>query len=296
MSQLTSVSVIGPGSLGTAIIDLIVAHSNFSLTSVWGRKSTDSYFFLPGGDKRSAKKAFPSDEPDLGELIIISVPDNKISKIAHRLTDVPISWNQRSVVHTSGSLDSSVLSPLADAGAKTASMHPLQTFTKGDSYERFKNIWVSLQGDESLFPVLRSLVEPFGAYTRVLDSEQKSAMHLSAVFASNYLVSLMKIVEEIANDSGIDDGLEMLEPIIRQTLENISERGPDHSLSGPVARGDTQTIQKHLNQLKSSPNKEQLYRRLGMIAADIAGKKSGTSKLGIEEVKKELASGLSSDE
>ena len=296
MSQSTSVSVIGPGALGNAIIDLIEAHSQFYLKSVWGRHPSDSYLVQPDGGKKPCTKQFPSDELDLGRLVIICVPDNAIPDIAFRLSDTAVSWNCRSVVHTSGSLDCTVLNPLADEGAKTASMHPLQTFKRGDSRERFHQIWISLQGDESLFPMLKSLVEPFGAITRKLNAEQKSAMHLSAVFASNYLVALMKVVDEIAAENGVDDGLEMLEPIIRQTLDNITRMGPDRSLSGPVARGDTQTINKHLSQLKSHPNFQQLYRRLGLVASDIAAINPGQKKNGIHDVKEALSRGLKSDE
>lgn len=296
MPQSRSVSVIGPGALGSAIINLIEAHSHFNVISVWGRHPSDSYVVLPDGEKKLSNKSFPTEESDLGELVIICVPDNKISTIARRLTDSALSWSNRSVIHTSGSLDCSVLQPLAASGAKTAAMHPLQTFTRGDSRERFKHIWISVQGDESLFPMLASLMEPFGATTRELDAEQKSAMHLSAVFASNYLVALMKVVDEIAKENGVNDGLEMLGPIIRQTMENITNRGPDHSLSGPVARGDTETIKKHLNQLKSYPNLEKLYRRLGMVASDIASEKTDSPNIGIDDVKKVLRKGLNLDE
>lgn len=271
MNQTVSVSVIGPGALGRAMIDLVSRHKTYSLHSVWGRSISDNYIVDTNSKKNSpAAKLKPSDDNDLGDLLILAVPDDMLSRVARQLSETAITWNQRSVIHLSGSLDSTVLKPLANQGAVTASMHPLQTFTRGSGADRFSGIWLSLQGDEELFPVLNHLVDPFGARTKVLSSEQKSAMHLAAVFASNYLVSLMDVVDQITDEEGISEGLEMLKPIIHQTLNNIFENGPRQSLSGPVARGDQTTIAAHLERLEKNLDHFNLYRQLGLIASQIA--------------------------
>lgn len=266
-----SVSVIGPGALGSAMIDLVSRHPEFLLYSVWGRSQSDSYFAdTESKKKQPADHLKPSHDDDLGELILLAVPDDRLIYLAGQLSEADIKWNQRSVIHLSGSLDSTVLKPLKDRGALTASMHPLQTFTRGDGADRFNGIWFSLQGDDNLFPLLNQLVKPFNARTKVLTSTQKSAMHLAAVFASNYLVSLMDVVDQITKEEGINDGLEMLQPIIHQTFENIIEKGPKQSLSGPVARGDLTTIAAHQKRLENNSDHFNLYRNLGVIATQIA--------------------------
>ncbi|WP_340103140.1 Rossmann-like and DUF2520 domain-containing protein [Rhodohalobacter sp. 8-1] len=271
MNQTVPVSVIGPGALGSAMIDLVSRHSSFTLASVWGCTQSDSYILDSAGkEKKPADKPKPSNDNDLGDLTILSVPDDKLAGIVRQLSKTAIQWDRRSVIHLSGSVDSSILKPLAEHGAKTASMHPLQTFTRGDGADRFKGIWFSLQGGDELFPMLNQLVTPFGAQTKVLTSDQKSAMHLAAVFASNYLVSLMDVAEQISKDAGINDGLEMLNPIIHQTLHNIFEKGARQSLSGPVARGDQTTIAAHLKRLQNNSDHFNLYRQLGLIASQIA--------------------------
>lgn len=277
MNDPLSVSVIGPGALGQAIIDLVLRHSGFDLRSVWGRTESTNYFLETSGNKVQANLLFPSKDTDLGHLIIISVPDDQIKNVAQRLSETGVSWKKRYVIHLSGSLDSSILEPLANSGAQIGSLHPLQTFTKGDKAERFDKIWFTMQGDDAIISILDQLIAPCGGQRKILSSTQKSAMHLAAVFASNYLVALMDVVENITIDSDISDGLNMLEPIVHQTVKNINSKGSKKSLSGPVARGDTTTIKKHLEQLKKNPGHQKLYCQLGLQASEIA-KESGQLK------------------
>lgn len=270
MSNPVRVSVIGPGALGSAMIDLVSGHYGFKIQTVWGRSPSDCYRVDDNGRKLPVGYGFPKNNSDLGRLVIISVPDDQISKIANHLSQTDVNWSSREVIHLSGSLDSKILRPLADSGATIASLHPLQTFTKGDSAQRFQGIWFSMQGDESIFPVLRDLIEPVGGQFKIFSSSQKSAMHLAAVFASNYLVTLMDVADQIAEKSNISDGLKILEPIVQQSLSNIKSKGPNNSLSGPVARGDQSTIKKHLGQLSNNPEHFRLYCQLGLNALNIA--------------------------
>lgn len=282
-----SVSVLGPGALGSAMIDLVSRHPEFLLYSVWGRTQPDSYFVdTESKKKQPADHLKPSLDDDLGELILLAVPDDRLIYLSGQLSEADIKWNRRSVIHLSGSLDSTVLKPLKDRGALTASMHPLQTFTRGDRADRFNGIWFSLQGDDNLFPLLNQLVEPFGGRTKVLTSEQKKAMHLAAVFASNYLVSLMDVVDQITKEEGINDGLEMLQPITHQTFDNIIEKGTKQSLSGPIARGDVTTIASHLKRLENNSDRVNLYQQLGLIASQIAKTSGQLDEAGLGNVRK----------
>lgn len=274
MNDSLSVSVIGPGALGQAIIDLVLNHPGFNIRSVWGRKKSENYFFKAPDHKVQANQLFPSKDTDLGRLIIISIPDNQIKTVVEQLSEAGISWKNRYVIHLSGSLDSSILEPLASKGAHIGSLHPLQTFTRGDKADKFDGIWFTMQGSDAIISILDKLIAPFGGQRKILSSSQKSAMHLAAVFASNYLVALMDVVENITKDSDINDGLSMLEPIVRQTVRNINSKGSKKSLSGPVARGDISTIEKHLKQLENNPGYQKLYCQLGLQASEIA-KESG---------------------
>ena len=270
MSERVSVSVIGPGALGSAMIDLVNSHTHFNLQSVWGSSVEQSFKIDSLGNKTEPDQEFPSQSHDLGRLTIISVPDDQISAVSQKLSQTDISWDEKFVIHLSGSHDSTALKDLEIEGATIGSLHPLQTFKSGDGADRFNGIWFSGQGSDNILSLLTTLIEPTGGHLRKLSSSQKSAMHLAAVFASNYLVSLMEIVDQITSENNIDDGLEMLEPIVRQTFENIISNKPVGSLSGPVARGDLSTIEKHLEQLQNNSDQLKLYCQMGLIASDIA--------------------------
>jgi len=284
MDKRTTVSLFGPGALGGAIIDLIPRLKEYRLHSVWGRSAEECLIYSETAEPIPADKPFPESSSDLGSLILIAVPDGEIAPLARKLASQNVQWNNRSVVHLSGSQPADSLSELKDCGARTATLHPLQTFTRGDDYRRFEGIWFTLQGDESLFPELEHMIKQAGAQSVQMTAKQKSGMHLAAVFASNYLVALMRVVEQITQENNIENGLNLLQPIIQQTIQNIFEKGPQHSLSGPVARGDLSTLSAHLQALNSNPELETLYRQLGKKACHLAIKSGQLNEESAEKV------------
>lgn len=289
MDTATTVSVIGPGALGGALIDLLLKHTeSFRLYSVWGRTQRDSYL-QTGTDRRTVDATFPKKKNDLGELILITVPDDQIAPIADRLSNLSLDWNRYAVVHFSGNHSSDLLASLSKNGAAVASMHPLQTFTKGDDANRFKNSWFTIEGSEVLFAKLEMLAKKAGAFSRRMNPDQKKAMHLAAVFASNYLVSLMSAVEKITLANNIDQGVEMVKPLIHQTLDNIFQKGVDDSLSGPIVRGDKSTLRAHLKLLDQEADLQLLYKQLGIQALQIADQSGRLSKKDSDSIWKILS-------
>lgn len=289
MGNAATVSVFGPGALGSALIDFTLNHTDeFRLHSVWGRSKSECYLYS-GTEKILAKKLFPQEENGLGELIFLTVPDDQIELIADRLSKLSLNWENRSVAHFSGSHSSDLLQPLSAKGSAVASMHPLQTFTNGDTSSRFKDIWFTLEGDEQIFPLLERFIKAAGAKSKKMNTDQKKAMHLAAVFASNYLVSLMSAVEKISSESGIENGIEMMQPLMRQSLDNILSKGVDNSLSGPILRGDKSTIKSHLNLMGSQPGLRELYKQLGIQALQIAEKSGRLDEKDSKSIRKILS-------
>lgn len=293
MIDESTFTVIGPGSLGSVLMDLIRTKDKGSLKSVWGRSKSDCRVFVDG-DFHPAKKPFPNRDDDLGNYIFITTPDSRIQETAEKLSQISIDWKNYNVVHFSGSYDSSILSPLAKKGARTASMHPLQTFTNGDILSRLNGIWFTLEGDDDLLNRLQEFAKEAGARSVRLDGSQKRTMHLAAVFASNYLVGLMNVVENLSASNGIDNGLELLKPIIRQTLENIFEKGAGNSLTGPIARGDSDVVSQHIDDLNDRADDQLLYRQLGLEVLRIAERNGRLSEEEAEQIKKILEDGYGS--
>lgn len=291
MNHPSTVSVFGTGAVGGALTDLIHKSDLFSLRSVWNTNASECKIFSQETTRIEKPGInFPEDSDQLGNLIFLAVPDDCISDTARRLCSIEMDWRGYAVIHLSGSLSDDVLDCLSKIGAKTASMHPLQTFTRGDKADRFNEVWFTLQGNDELYPVLEELIHFAGAHSNILSANQKAGMHLAAVFASNYLVSLMNVVDEITVNHHIENGLKMMEPIVRQTILNVFSQGPENSLSGPVTRGDASTIRNHLSKLKSDVHKSQLYVQLGYTAVDIARSSGQLDDQKAEMIKKILRS------
>lgn len=264
---LSAVTIIGKGALGTSIADFF-KKNNILVYSEWnskeGRVLTDS------GHTRKVFSHIPVNNQQTASLVCITVPDDLIKTISDQLVNTEIEWPGKTVIHCSGNLSSDEMSSLAAAGARIASMHPIQTFKAGDGAERFMGITVSLEGDKKATDELEKLIALMNAKPIHLTKEQKRAMHIAAVFASNYMSALMHTAAEYLAKEGMEEGINILKPLILQTVQNIVNNGAVDSLTGPVARGDIASIRKHLDSLKTNDKMFRIYQILGKEAVEIA--------------------------
>ncbi len=145
-----------------------------------------------------------------------------------------------------------------------------------------------MQGDEEAKDLLKSIITEMGAHPLMLDKKQKRNLHIAAVMASNYLVALMFSVENLLKDVDLEDGFQSLEPLVHQTVTNIFEKGPSDALTGPIARGDAESVQTHLEELRGR-DQEKLYKNLGVEALKIV-ENSSVLKSHINIIKKILES------
>jgi len=264
-----AITVIGSGALGSVWIDYF-RKAGYPVVSVWN--STSGTVFdtdTESGRKSDRNYSLPAEESEVGDIILVTTPDSIIRSVAEQLVTTDIDWSDKKVIHCSGSQPASILDSLAKKGAVTASMHPIQTFKKGDDSDRLTNIYISLQGEKSLISDLENFVKDLNSSPLILDESQKKAVHISAVFASNYLVALLNTSDTILKDNGVEEGVNILEPLIRQTLKNILEKGAIHSLTGPISRGDSSTIQDHLENLSGDKENKSLYMALGQVCLAI---------------------------
>ena len=286
MNKPTSVTVIGTGAVGSALLNFF-RENDFVIRSEWNNQS-GKIFKDSLSEPVSKNRSLPQTDDETGGLIFITTPDDEISKVVARLTQQSINWKERLVIHCSGNLTSKELEVLKVRGAQTASMHPIQTFKKGDSKDRFDRIYISLEGDDELCNRLEKLVIKMNAKPVRLNREQKRSLHIAAVFSSNYMVALLNLVGNYLNEQGLDEGLSLLEPLIRQTITNIFEKGTVQSLTGPISRGDYDSVQKHLQSLKNDDNIASLYKMLGREALNIAEKREEISESRISKLREIL--------
>ena len=278
-------TIVGNGAVGGAIADFLKKNS-YTVRSIFSRNG--GTLFSRDSTAADTKKNYPAEEFETGDVIFISVPDDHISEIAIKLSGVNLDWSSKKVIHCSGNLFSDELHALSRLGAQTASMHPLQTFQRGDGAGRFDGIFVSLEGHPELCKQLGGFVKKMGANPLQIEKEQKQMLHIAAVFASNYVVAILHEAEAMLRDKGIESGLKPLEPLIRQTIDNSLNLGPAEALTGPVARGDAESVLKHLQALKGQSESINLYRVLGAKALQIADERGNTSTDKLQALKQIL--------
>lgn len=178
------------------------------------------------------------------------------------------------VFHVSGSLPSSDLQAVRDKGALIASVHPIKTFTDaGRAVETFPGTYCGAEGDAEALAVLTPAFERVGAKVFDIAPELKPIYHAGGVFACNYLSALMEAAVRAHEKAGIPRAasLAALEPLVRETVDAIFERGPARALTGPISRGDTATVERQLARVRAwDRDIGELYRRLGLLAVALA--------------------------
>lgn len=268
MDSGKSITIIGTGALGSSLLHFF-RENRYKIVSIWDSKR-GLVRDPKTGEEKTVGRNLPAHENEVGDMIFITTPDDLIFRLSEKLAGLNAEWKKKSVIHCSGNLTSGALDPLKKAGARTASMHPIQTFRKNDGVERLKNIYISIEGNEDITNHLRNLIKKMGSKPLPLTVKQKQSVHIAAVFASNYLVSLLGKTEKFLVDEGVEEGLVILHPLIEQTMNNIFENGIEEALSGPVSRGDEATIEDHLKSLNINDEMKALYHFLGKEAVSIA--------------------------
>ena len=175
------------------------------------------------------------ERPARCDAIVLCVPDAEIAAAAEVVTGAaPL------VGHTSGATP---LSALAHAGMPAFGIHPLQSFAHPGVGFEGAGAAVAVSTPEALAFATR-LAERLGMTPFEIDDEGRAAYHAAASVASNFLVTLEAAAEAIATGAGLsrEETRRLLMPLVRQTVENVAERGPEAALTGPIARGDEATV------------------------------------------------------
>jgi predicted short-subunit dehydrogenase-like oxidoreductase (DUF2520 family) len=173
----------------------------------------------------------------------------------------------RFALHSSGALLSRELEPLRKAGTAVASVHPLMTFVAG-ARPSLTGVPFAMEGDDAATRVARRIVREIGGESFSLPAARKAAYHAWATLTSPLLLAFLVTLEEAARAAGLtrQDARRKSLPIIKQTLANYSRLGPAQSFSGPLVRGDAETVARHLAVLKKHPGAREVYVALARAA------------------------------
>ena len=264
--QKTEVSVIGSGRLGTTLA-VALERRGYSIQSLVARnvQSARKAARLLGNEEQLevqvlAGKELRSLKP--ADVFLITVPDDQIAGVAAELSRLEFT---ATVFHTSGALSSDVLNPLRQKGWHTGSIHPLLSVSNaGDAID---GAFWSVEGDKSATRLGKAIVQSLGGKSFFIRSEDKPLYHAAAVMVSGNVVALFDVALEMlaACDIKRETAQHILLPLITSTVRNLETKDPARALTGTFARGDLETVKRHLAALKDSNLTDalELYRALG---------------------------------
>lgn len=200
--------------------------------------------------------------PEQTRMVMLCVPDDAIAEAAAALAEVEHPWADTVAAHTSGARAAAELSALAERGASTLSIHPMQTFTADTDPSAFEDVVIGVEGRNDALAAGAAMARRLGGTPVRLSSEDKIRYHCAAALASNGLVALMAVVRDVLATAGIEgeNAQQLVRPLVEQTWENLQSGTPESVLTGPVARGDQGTIRNHLDALTdAAPHLVALY-------------------------------------
>jgi len=287
---MKTLNLIGCGAVGRTLGRLFREAGLFEIQDILTRShesARDAAAFVGAG--RPVTR-FAELRP--ADLSLIAVSDDAIASCAAALAGLG-RIEGRVVCHLSGALSSAALAPLAAAGAHTASLHPVKSFADPlAALSSFAGTWCALEGDAGAAAFLGECFGALGARLFRVDPEYKSVYHAGAVLTCNYLTVLVELGLRSFERAGISRelGSQVLEPLVRGTVENVFGNGPVRALSGPVARGDAGTVARQLEALSDWDGEvATLYRLLGRVAVELAEEQGGAAPDALERVRDVLS-------
>ena len=257
-----TITLIGAGNLAQALGPALKA-AGYKIDFVASRETASSRrraAMLAG--TLEARTQSLNDAGPTSDIVWICHTDDALAETA-KLLARKAGWAGKIVLHSSGALSSDVLSPLKRKGASTASLHPMMTFVPGAT-PRMEEVPFAVEGDSRAVAVARRIVRDLGAESFAIKKTAKPLYHALGSFSSPLIVAALVTAERVGRSAGLtaSQTRRVMGPILRQTFKNYEERGAAAAFSGPIKRGDVNTVSRHLQELKRVPGASEVYRAL----------------------------------
>lgn len=207
-------------------------------------------------------------QPGPDALVVLAVPDRVVGQVASAL---PAAAGGSAAVHVSGALGLAALEPARRRGWQTGSFHPLLSFASRRAPEALAGITIAVDASSAeLLAGLEDLARGLGATPRRVPDEARAVYHAAAVLASNYVVALAGVAAELLTEAGWTRAaaVEALAPLVSGVAEDLRAESLPAALTGPIARGDVETVRRHLAALADRPAR--VYRIVGQAALQLA--------------------------
>jgi predicted short-subunit dehydrogenase-like oxidoreductase (DUF2520 family) len=266
---MATVSIVGAGKAGRTLGKLLrrAGYTIEFVVTAHPRSAKEAVTFI-GSGRASTRLETPSD------INILAVPDGEIENAARRTRF----HKGQVVLHLCGNYSSEILGSARPAWI--GSMHPLKSFAKPEiAAKTFAGTTCAYEGDPAAERVMKSMIQKIQGMPLKVRAGRKPLYHAAAVFAANYVLTVMDMAFELFRESGITDPGPLLK-LARGTLDNIERIGTRKALTGPIQRGDRRTIDMHLAALKKHGRAfDRLYALLGLHTARIAGNRKSAAAL-----------------
>ena len=287
-SKTLTLSCIGAGHVGSTLCSLLSPHVQINqIINRTDGSAGQAVKFIGAGEAVSI-----NDHSYAGlrcaDIWMLTCPDDQIQCVGDALLSSGALQSGNILFHCSGATSSTIFTKAGEMGVKVASLHPAHSFANPkSSLQSFAGTTCALEGDTAATLGLSRLFEKIGANLFPIDSDKKSLYHASTVMACNNLVSLLELSKLMLNQSGVDskNPHNPLQALVQQTLNNYFDTDAQSALTGPISRGDVNTIETHLTALQGAPTAwQQVYAGLGSIAVDISATQGKASSEDLERI------------
>ncbi|HZR29106.1 MAG TPA: DUF2520 domain-containing protein [Terriglobales bacterium] len=266
MASKPVITLIGAGNLATALA-LALRQAGYRIDEIVSR---------PGSLARARRlarrvqaRAVTSSNARLtADIIWFCVNDDGIGASAGEYAPVT-GWEGKIGLHSSGALGSDELRPLKRRGAAVASVHPMMTFVAGKA-AGMNGVAFAIEGDAAAVKAAGTIAENLGGHPFQIGKENKVLYHAIGGFCSPLVIALLTLGERVARQAKVPQAelRRVMQPILQRTVENYVNNGAAASFSGPIYRGDVETIRKHLAALKRVPQARAAYIALAQAAVE----------------------------
>lgn len=279
---MKTVAIIGAGRVGGAVGALLV-NAGYPVTAVAtrSRETAEQARRFIGSGEATTDVAHAAAS---AEIVFITTPDGAIRSVCERIAAGGGFRTGALAVHTSGAHTMDLLDAARRAGARRAVLHPLQSVpSREQGSENIPGSYFRLDADPEAADIARELVKALGGIELALprwqpDRQSVALYHAGAVVVSNYFVALIDYGLKFYEVLGADrrEALKAVLPLIKGTLANIEKLGVTGALTGPIARGDAETIRGHIDAMKErAPELLGTYRELAKLTVAVAREKGG---------------------
>jgi len=264
-------AILGAGRLGRTLGRLLARRDYLpaGLSCRTLRSARQARRFIGGGVPTTSNLQAAA----RARIVLIATPDREIVPVARELARGRLPWTGRIVAHTSGALSSAALDPLKNRGASVASVHPLASVAAARADVELRGTPFAIEGAPGAVRVLRRLVADIGGHPVTIPREAKALYHLIACSLSNDLVAYLACGFAGAKGLGIGprQAARLYLPLIRGTVDNVSNLGPVKALTGPISRGDVATLRLHSEALRTLPaDVRRVHRILALRSTSLA--------------------------